>query len=292
MARGVPGPLPGPGGRPVAVQDLRLVLVPRGRRPVRVQDQGPAPAGGSRPGGGRSTAGRSPSRTSCRRWPCAWCGAPRTPTAGWLQPPAHWQCRSRRVTALRIPAGIDSAYPMSSGRLGPPSRTPSCRRRRNDASPPGPDSRSTALPMTACSSAAQAAVVSGAGGARAVRRRPRGGAGPVPRTAGPGPPARPRSRRRSRSGPSPRRTRSPRRRPRPARRRRSRRSRTRTPRRAAHRARTCAVHCSCSAESPSSSSRSASEMCTQALTGCPARSGSRSAGDQPPHASAVFLRHA
>src|SRR2546429_6296855 len=27
----------------VAVQDLCLVLVPRGRRPVRVQDQGPAP---------------------------------------------------------------------------------------------------------------------------------------------------------------------------------------------------------------------------------------------------------
>ena len=45
-------------------------------------------------------------------------------------------------------------------------------------------------------------------------------------------------------------------------------------RRAAHRSRTCAVHCSCRAESPSSSSRSASEICTQALTGCPARSGS------------------
>src|SRR6266566_9823841 len=35
---------------------------------------------------------------------------------------------------------------MSKGRLGPPRRAPSCRRRRNDASPPGPDSRSTALP--------------------------------------------------------------------------------------------------------------------------------------------------
>ena len=40
-----------------------------------------------------------------------------------------------------------SAYPMSSGRLGPPSRTPSWRRRRKEASPPGPDSRSTAFPM-------------------------------------------------------------------------------------------------------------------------------------------------
>ena len=77
--------------------------------------------------------------------------------AGWLHPPAHRHLRSRRITALRIPAGIVSAYPMSSGRLGPPSRAPSCRRRRNDASPPGPARRSTALPMTACSSAAQAA---------------------------------------------------------------------------------------------------------------------------------------
>ena len=79
--------------------------------------------------------------------------------AGWVQPPAHWQCRSRSSTALRIPAGTVSAYPMSSGRLGPPRRAPSCRRRRNEASPPGPDRRSTALPITACSSAAQAAVV-------------------------------------------------------------------------------------------------------------------------------------
>jgi hypothetical protein len=48
-------------------------------------------------------------------------------------------------------------------------------------------------------------------------------------------------------------------------------------RRAAHCSRTWAVHCSCRAESASSSSRSASEMCTQALTGCPARSGSNPA---------------
>ena len=63
-------------------------------------------------------------------------------------------------------------------------------------------------------------------------------------------------------------------------------------RRAAHRARTCSVHSSCRAESPSSRSRSAREMCAQALTGCPARSGSSPAGGQPAHASAVFLRHA
>jgi hypothetical protein len=52
------------------------------------------------------------------------------------------------MTALRILGGIVSAYTMSSGRLGPPSRAPSCRRRRNDASPPGPETESTALPMT------------------------------------------------------------------------------------------------------------------------------------------------
>src|SRR6516225_4154317 len=38
---GAGGPLPGPGGRPVAVQYLCLVLVPRGGGAVRVQYQGP-----------------------------------------------------------------------------------------------------------------------------------------------------------------------------------------------------------------------------------------------------------
>src|SRR5258705_4568210 len=37
-------PLPGAGGWSVAVQHFGLVLVPRGRRPVRVDDQRPAPA--------------------------------------------------------------------------------------------------------------------------------------------------------------------------------------------------------------------------------------------------------
>ena len=72
------------------------------------------------------------------------------PEAGWWHRPAHWQCWSRRMTALRIEAGMVSEKPMSSGRLGPPSRAPSCRRRRNDASPPGPDSRSTAFPIFVC----------------------------------------------------------------------------------------------------------------------------------------------
>ena len=46
---------------------------------------------------------------------------------------------------------------------------------------------------------------------------------------------------------------------------------------AAHCARTLLVHSSCSAELPSSTIRSASEICTHAFTGCPARSGSRPA---------------
>ena len=45
---------------------------------------------------------------------------------------------------------------------------------------------------------------------------------------------------------------------------------------AAHRARYSAIHLSCSAESASISHSSAKEMCTRALTGCPARLGSRS----------------
>ena len=51
----------------------------------------------------------------------------------------------------------------------------------------------------------------------------------------------------------------------------------------AHRARTRAVHSSSNAELPSSIIRSANDMCSQALTGCPARSGSSPAVDQPPH---------
>jgi hypothetical protein len=39
----------------------------------------------------------------CLVW-CTW-QAP----AGWVQPPAHWQCRSRSSTAVRIPAGTVSA---------------------------------------------------------------------------------------------------------------------------------------------------------------------------------------
>ena len=145
----MPGLLPGPGGRSVAVEDFGLVLVPRGGGAVRVEDEDPAPLVDDdlmtiwwwkKQSKTQSVVLVVPPCFLC----LTWCTS--QTEAGWLQPPGNRQCRSRRVTALRIPAGIVSEYPMSSGRLGPARRTPSCRRRRKEASPPGPDSRSTALP--------------------------------------------------------------------------------------------------------------------------------------------------
>ena len=151
---------------------------------------------------------------------------------------------------------------MSSGRLGPASRAPSWRRRKKLASPPGPDSRSTALPMTACSSAAQAA-------SRALSRRASSSThsrirscrastltspvtiGAIAASQAMAAAASPSSQAPSDAPVSDARARC-----------------------AAHRSRTRAVHWSCSAEPASSSSRSASEICAQAFTGCPARSGS------------------
>ena len=157
--------LPGPGRRPVAVEHLGLVLVPGGRRPVRVDDQGPAPAVDRdlvvEPAQKHAVLDRS----SCRRWPCAWCGAPGTPRrAGRTARPtgsayraASPRCGSRpgRSRRTRCPAA-GSARPAARRAAGGAG---------SDASPPGPDSRSTALPITACSSAAQAA-------SRAPSRRP------------------------------------------------------------------------------------------------------------------------
>ena len=192
---------------------------------------------------------------------------------------------------------------MSSGRLGPPSRAPSCRRRRNDASPPGPESRSTALPMIARSRASHARAVSGVaaagpqpvlpppGGALAVAAVAAAGAAGAVAPA-PGSPwlwgwrsrsSWTHSRTRSSSAPgltspvtngaiaashatasaaSPSSQAPP---PPPCE------ARARCP---AHWARTRAVHSCSSAELPSSFIRSAREMWTTALTGCPARSGS------------------
>jgi hypothetical protein len=164
---------------------------------------------------------------------------------------------------------------MSSGRLGPARRAPSCWRRRKLASPPGPETRSTALPITACSSAAQAASrpPSRCRASSSTQSRTRSCSASMltsPVTMGAiaasqviasaaspssqAPPSLPVS--------------------------------DANARHAAHRSRICAVHCSCRAESASSSSRSASEMCTQAFTGCPARSGSRFAATSRRIASA------
>ena len=161
---------------------------------------------------------------------------------------------------------------MSSGRLGPARRTPSCRRRRKLASPPGPDRRSTALPITACSIAAQAASrpPSRRCASSSTQSRTRSSSastlmspvtmGAIAASQAMASAASPSSHAPSDAPVS-----------------------AACARRAAHRARTCSVHCSCRAESPSSSIRSAREMCAQALTGCPARSGSRPGRGQPAH---------
>src|SRR5690348_15677956 len=106
--RGQAGPLPGAGGWSVAVQDLGFVLVPRAGGAVGVDDQGPAQRwitiwwwkGHSRT---QSVTEVFPPSALCVVW-WTW-QAP----AGWVQPPAHWQCRSRSSTAVRIPAGMVSA---------------------------------------------------------------------------------------------------------------------------------------------------------------------------------------
>ena len=256
------GLLPGPGGRPVAVQHLGLVLVPRGRRPVRVDDQGPAPPGGSRPGGGsghsstQSLTDVVPPLALCLVW-CTWHAQ-----AGWWQP--------QGPLAVPVPQQHRVADPRRHG-LGVPDvqrqagrrRAPSSRRRRT-ARPPGPDSRSTALPITACSRAARAAsrtpsrrCASSSTHSRTRSSRASTLTSPVTMGAIAASPAIAAAASPSSHAPSD----AP--------------VSAACARRAASRARTCPVHWSCRAESPSSSIRSAREMCAQALTGCPARSGSR-----------------
>ena len=272
------GPLPGSGGWSVAVEDLVLFLfhalvVPSGLT-TRVQPQRWMTIWWWN--GHSSTQSLTevvPPWALCFVW-WTW-QAP----AGWVQPPAHWQCRSRSSTALRIPAGIDSAYPMSSGRLGPPRRTPSCRRRRNEASPPGPDSRSTALPMTACSTAAHARwcrerrVRAVAALAELVEldaeptRSSRASMLMSPVTMGAMAASQAMAAAASPSSQAP--SFAP--------------VSDAAARRAAQAARVRAVHSSCRAELPGSRSRSARVMWTQALTGCPARSGSRFGRGQPAH---------
>jgi SAM-dependent methyltransferase len=143
-------------------------------------------------------------------------------------------------------------------------------RKKLEASPPGPDSRSTALPITACSSAAQAA-------SRAPSRRPSSSThsrtrsskastftSPVTTGAIAASHAMPSAAAPSSQAPSPAPVSD---------------AFARCP---AHCARTWAVHSSCKAELPSRRSRSTSEMCTHALTGCPARSGTRFAAISRP----------
>ena len=61
------------------------------------------------------------------------------PAAGWSQPPGNPQPWSRRATSRRRCTGISSVWPTSRGSDGPASGLPSRFRRRNEASPPGPE---------------------------------------------------------------------------------------------------------------------------------------------------------
>ena len=154
-ARGVPGPLPGPGGWPVAVQDFRLVLVPRGRGAVRVQDQGPALLVD------HDLVVEKQSRTQSLALvlpPCflclTWCTS--HADAGWLQPPATGTCgpagsprygsRPGSTRSTRCPAAGSArpaARPAAGGARSTPARPdptagpPPCRSPPAPA-PPGP----------------------------------------------------------------------------------------------------------------------------------------------------------
>ena len=110
------------------------------------------------------------SRRSCRRGPCAWCGAPgrrrraggSRPAHGSAGPAAAPRCGSRPGSSRR--SRCPAAGSARRGGRRAAGAAGSC------ASPPGPDSRSTALPMTACSRAAQAAVVPPRAGPSPPRR--------------------------------------------------------------------------------------------------------------------------
>ena len=116
------------------MEDLGLVLVPGGGRPVRVDDQGPAPAVDDDLVVERTKQARSPSRTWCRRGPCAWCGAPG---------------RRRRAGCSRRPTG--SAGPAAAPRCGSPpgpsrrTRYPAAGSAR-PAAPPAPGAAGSGQP--------------------------------------------------------------------------------------------------------------------------------------------------
>ncbi len=89
----------------MAVEHFGRVLVPGGGGAVGVQDQGPAPLVDYHLVEHSSTQSVTevlPPLALCRVWFTSHAAA------GWSHRPAHWQCRSRRITALRIPAGMVS----------------------------------------------------------------------------------------------------------------------------------------------------------------------------------------
>ena len=191
--------------------------------------------------------------------------------AGWSHRPAHWQCWSRRITALRIPAGMRLAVADVQRQARPAQPRPELPTAQERCQPAGAGQQvdrladdgllerlpgrgrcpgrawlpwrrrqSSSTHSRTRSSRASALTSPVTIGAIAASQAMASAASPSSHA----PPSLPVSAAAARC--------------------------------AAQAARTCAVHSSCRAEPPSSRSRSASEMCAQTLTGCPARSGSRS----------------
>ena len=102
------------------------------------------------------TGARSRPGWSCRRWLCAWCGGPgrRRRAGGSRRPagsagPAQHRVADPRRDCLGVPDIQRQARPAQPHpQLPPPQEA---------GQPPGPETRSTALPITACPAAAQAA---------------------------------------------------------------------------------------------------------------------------------------
>ncbi len=171
--------LPGPGRRAVASQDLRLVPVPRRRGAVRVQDQRPAPPVDDdvmvEPAQEHAILDAGfPAASPVLDVVDFTCGgglpAATGPLAVLVPEPHRVPDPGRDV--LTEPDVQRQARPTEPG--------PSWRRRRNDASPPGPDSRSMALPMIAFSRASRPRSVGGCGSAPSAPRP-----GPYPASSTP-----------------------------------------------------------------------------------------------------------
>jgi hypothetical protein len=100
------------------------------------------------------------------RWITWWTSQP---AVGWSQPRGCWHVWSPSVTRRRRCTGTSSVCPTSSGSDGAFSPLSSAFRRRNEATPPGPETICRILPRIRRSSSTSAAVLR-----RGPLRRPRG----------------------------------------------------------------------------------------------------------------------